>query len=247
MEKSGMSLGVMGGGLALGAGLVLASYVATQGLVQIKSQDQTISVTGSAKRRLRSDLVIWSGSVTTRAPEVAAAYKQLAVNVPRVTDYLLKKGVAKGELVVSSISTKRILAHDKEGNEIPGSVTSYEMVQTLEVRSHEVDKITQISREVTELINDGVMLESDSPQYLYTKLGDLKIQMLAEAAKDAKIRADQIAASTGSHIGKLRSARMGVMQVNAADASEISDTGVNDTSSIDKDIMAVVTSSFALE
>ena len=119
--------------------------------------------------------------------------------------------------------------------------------KTLEVRSNDVDKIAKIAREATELINQGILIESQPPEYHYTKLGDLKIKMLAAAAKDAQVRATQIAQSTGSSIGSVRSARMGVLQITPADSSEVSDSGMNDTSSLDKDITAVVNVAFAVD
>jgi hypothetical protein len=115
------------------------------------------------------------------------------------------------------------------------------------VRSNDVDKIEKLAREATELINQGILLESSPPEYLYTKLGDLKIEMLAEAAKDAKVRAQQIASSTGSSIGSVRTARMGVMQITPADSNDVSDSGMNDTSSLEKDITAVVNVGFAVD
>ena len=71
--------------------------------------------------------------------------------------------------------------------------------------------------------------------------------MLGEAAKDAKDRAAKVAASTGSSIGSVRSARMGVLQITAADSTEVSDYGVYDTSTIEKDMTAVVNISFAVD
>ena len=91
------------------------------------------------------------------------------------------------------------------------------------------------------------LIESRAPQFYYTKIGDLKIEMLGEAAKDAKERAEKIAASTGNSIGSVRSARMGVLQITAADSTEVSDSGIYDTSSIDKDMTAVVNVSFAVD
>ncbi len=85
------------------------------------------------------------------------------------------------------------------------------------------------------------------PEYHYTKIAELKKEMLAEAAKDAKQRAEQIASSTGSSIGTVRSARMGVMQITPADSNDVSDSGMNDTSSLEKDITAVVNVSFAVD
>jgi hypothetical protein len=109
-----------------------------------------------------------------------------------------------------------------------------------------VDKIAKIAREATELINQGILLESMAPQYHYTKLGEEKITMLAEAAKDAKVRAERVAESTGSSIGSVRTARMGVLQITPADSNEVSDSGMNDTSSLEKDITAVVNVGFEI-
>ncbi|MGB7963317.1 MAG: SIMPL domain-containing protein, partial [Propionicimonas sp.] len=78
-------------------------------------------------------------------------------------------------------------------------------------------------------------------------LGDLKIEMLGEAAADARMRAEQIAASTGAKVGVLRSARMGVMQINPAGVSAVSSEGNNDTSSLEKDVFAVVSAGFTLK
>jgi hypothetical protein len=138
-------------------------------------------------------------------------------------------------------------AHDKQGRELEETVTGYTMSQTVEVRSSDVDRVTEVSRAATELINQGIMIDSGAPEYHYTRLGELKIQMLHEAAKDTRVRAQQIADATGAKLGPLRSARMGVMQINPADSTETSSEGNNDTSSLDKDVIAVVTSNFQLE
>jgi hypothetical protein len=117
----------------------------------------------------------------------------------------------------------------------------------LEIRSAEIDKLTEVSRKVTQLINQGILLESNEPEYLYTKLAELKVVMLADAARDGRERAAQIASSAGGKVGEMRSAEMGVLQVNAADANEISGYGVNDTKSVEKDVLAVVHVTFALD
>ncbi len=90
------------------------------------------------------------------------------------------------------------------------------------------------------------MLQSEPPRYLYTKLGDLKIEMLAEATKDATARARQIADNSGAKLGAVREARMGVMQINPAHSTEVSDSGNNDTTSLEKEITAVVSAKFEL-
>jgi uncharacterized protein len=234
-------------GVALAAGLVFATFIGTRALVRIKSDDQTIGVTGSAKRRIRSDLVIWSASLSYKGDTIQHAYRALAAATPRVVAYLGEKGVKPGEIVVHSVETKPVFARDGEGRTHEETVTGYTMTQEIEVRSSDVDRVTSISNQATELIDQGILLESARPEYHYTKLGELKIQMLHEAAKDTRVRAEQIALATGARLGPLRSAHMGVMQINPADSTETSSEGNNDTSALDKDVIAVVTSNFQLE
>ena len=232
-------------GVALALGLVLSSLIFGWFFEKSKKGDELITVTGSARKRIKSDLVVWSAAVTYQAPTLAEAYRSLSENVPRVKQYLVSKGILENEITISSISTTTLRKADENGQE-SSQISGYSLRQELEVRSTDVDKIAQIAREATELINQGILIESNSPQYLYTKLGDLKIEMLGEAAKDAKTRAERIAASTGNSIGTVRSAKMGVMQITAADSTEVSDAGISDTSSVDKDITAVVNIGFAV-
>lgn len=235
----------LGAGVALAIGLVVAATIGGLSFVKARRGDQTITVTGSARKRIRSDLVIWRAGVSFQAPALADAYRSLSESVPRVKAYMISKGIAENQITISSISSQTLHSRNDQGEDT-GQITGYSLRQQLEVRSTEVDKIAKIAREATELINQGILLESMAPEYLYTKLGEEKITMLAEAAKDAKTRAERIAESTGSSIGSVRSARMGVLQITPADSNEVSDSGLNDTSSLEKDITAVVNIGFEI-
>lgn len=233
-------------GVALAIGLVLASMIFGYAFMQTKKTDEAITVTGSAKKRIKSDLVVWSAAVTSESAKLSDAYRPLSEEIPRVKQYLIGKGIPENQIQISSINTTPQKKTDTNGMET-SEITGYSLRQQLEVRSNDVDKIAQIAREATELINQGILIESSAPQFYYTQIGDLKIEMLGEAAKDAKTRAERIAASTGNRIGSVRSAKMGVLQITAADSTEVSDAGIYDTSSIDKDMTAVVNVSFAIE
>ncbi len=232
-------------GVALAIGLVLSSIIFGWFFSKTRKGDEAITVTGSAKKRISADLVLWDAGVTAQSPQLADSYKQLSENIPRIKEYLLSKGIPEDQMVVSSITTTTLKRRDSDGNESP-EITGYSLWQQIEVRSNDVAKIAQIAREATELINQGILIESSAPKYYYTKLGDLKIEMLGEAAKDAKDRAEKIASSTGNSIGSVKSARMGVLQITAADSTDVSDYGVYDTTTIEKDMTAVVNVSFAV-
>ncbi|HYJ90816.1 MAG TPA: SIMPL domain-containing protein [Pyrinomonadaceae bacterium] len=233
-------------GVALAIGLVVSAVVFGWFYSKTKKGDEAITVTGSAKKRIKSDLVVWSAGVTAQSPQLTDAYKQLSDGIPKIKQYLISKGIPEDQMTISSIATTTLKKQDANGTET-SEIAGYMLKQSIDVRSSDVDKIAQIAREATELINQGILIESTPPQYYYTKIGDLKIEMLGEAAKDAKTRAEQIAASTGNSIGPVRSAKMGVLQITPADSTEVSDTGMYDTTTIDKDLTAVVNISFAVD
>ena len=233
-------------GLALAIGLVMSSIIFGWFYSKNKRGDEAITVTGSAKKRITSDLVVWSAGVSAQAPSLTEAYKGLSDSIPRIKQYLLSKGIPEQQMTVSAITTTPQKRQDANGNET-SEITGYQLQQQIEVRSNDVQKIAQIAREATELINQGILIESKAPQYYYTAIGDLKIEMLGEAAKDAKERAEKIASSTGNSIGSVRSAKMGVLQITAADSTDVSDYGVYDTTTIEKDMTAVVNVSFAVD
>ncbi len=71
--------------------------------------------------------------------------------------------------------------------------------------------------------------------------------MLAEATKNAKQRAENMVHATGNLIGTMRSARMGVFQITPVTSTDVSDYGENDTSALEKTVMAVVSVTFSIE
>lgn len=245
--------------LAVSLAIILASLIASTAFLKAKRFDQTIKITGSAKRRIKSDLAVWRTSVSAEALTLPEAYTKLSHDVDKTKSFLVAQGFPENQIVVSAVATtpirssgrataKQEIASEEPGQgAVSGRIMSYQLAQSLEIRSSDVDKLTDVSRRVTQLINQGILLESSEPEYLYTKLAELKVALLADAARDARERAAQIVANAGGKVGEIRSAEMGVMQVNAADANEISGYGVNDTKSIDKDVLAVVHVTFALD
>jgi hypothetical protein len=98
--------------------------------------------------------------------------------------------------------------------------SGYKLLQYVQIESGEVDRVEGISRQVTELINSGIEFYSTEPQYYYTKLAELKVEMIAAATKDAANRAKKIADNAGAGVGRLKKADMGVFQIVAQNSSE---------------------------
>ena len=233
--------------------LVTSTFISATAFVFVKTRDnRSIDVTGSAKRRITSDLIEWRAELHTQNIDRVAAVRLLKDHVDKTKKYLMQNGITDAELRVSSTSADEQFDTRVEGlgeNRIERTVsTGWRTVQTITVRSPDVNKVEKVSREVTDLLEQGVELTSQAPAYHYTRLADLKIEMLAEGSKDARTRADQmVAAAGGAGIGKLLKADMGVINVNPANSTDTSWQGNNDTSSLDKDILTIVHITFALD
>ena len=137
--------------------------------------------------------------------------------------------------------TRKNFARDDKGN-LTERVTSYDLIETVEVSSTDADRIADVSRKITTLIEQGVMLESQAPSYLYTKLNELKPQMIAEATAEARKGAEQFAHDSKSRIGGIRSANQGVFVILPRD--EIPGSG--EANQADKIVRVVATVEYRL-
>lgn len=233
-------------GAILSIGIIVSSVIIINGVSNIKTRQNSITITGSAKKQIKSDLVVWTGTYSAQAGVLSEAYSALKADSETVKSYLLSKGLNSKDIVFTSITTLTNYKAQPNG-QMSSEIESYRLMQTVQISSREVDKITEISRQATELINKGIEFQSNPPEYYYTKIADLKIDMLSLATKDAMTRAEQIAGTTGSKIGKLKSAKMGVFQITPLYSTDVSDSGIYSTTSIDKEITAVMTCDFEIK
>jgi hypothetical protein len=233
-------------GVVLALANVLCALILAGAWTKVRTPPKTIKVTGSAKKQIVSDLIVWRSVVSVNEPDLEKAYDVLKSGTEKTLAYLTNNDVPEDATTVLPIAIDKHYARDESGNSTD-QVSSYNLSQTVEVTSHDVVNVAQIARRITELIKDGVQIESQAPSFHYTKLADLKVAMLAEATKDATDRARQIAENSGAQLGAIRTARMGVMQINPIHSNEVSGYGNNDTSSYEKEIMAVVGAEFALQ
>ncbi len=234
-------------GVCIAVATIAASMIFSGGALKImKFTREQINVTGSATKEIKSDYVIWNGSFSRREKDLKTAYKGLKEDLDKVRQYLSAKGVDPKEVIISQISTCSIYKKNDKGNDT-NEIQWYSLNQSVEIRSGDVERVTAVSRESTELIEQGVEFFSGSPQYFYTKLDELKLEMLAKASENAKQRAENMVKATGNKIGFMRNAKMGVFQITPITSTDVSDWGINDTTSLDKKVMSVVTASFSIQ
>jgi len=233
-------------GICIAIATIVSSVILSRGFMNIKRfSSEVIQVTGAAEKKILSDYMVWRLDFSRRDLQMKAAFQKLKEDFKAVRDHLISRGIAEGEIIASPVRTKILYRKNEKGNDT-NDIEGYLLSQTLEVRSYQVEKVTAVSREATELITQGIELVSNPPDYFYTKLPELKHELLSQATADAKKRAEQMASSTGSRIGTIRSARMGVFQITPVNSYDVSDWGYNDTTSLEKKANAIVKVDFAI-
>lgn len=243
MTGSNAGLSILG--LALGASLLASSVIVSGTLLEAR-QDRTLEVKGYAEKAIESDWATWTGTLTTRAPSLEAAYAGLEQSRAALRSFLAAESVPADAVELLPATTNVLFARTDKGM-MTNDVEGYALNQQVRIGSHDIDLVSRVAERAGDLAKQGVELSGGWPQYFYTRLGDLKIDMLAEATADARRRAEALATPSGSRVGPLRSARQGVFQITPAHSTEVSDYGRNDTTSRQKSIKAVVTMRFAIE
>ena len=229
-------------GLFLAVGLVLSSMLATTTWLKVKNS-QFITSKGSTRKNVKSDLIIWQGSFNVEADTLLDAQRKLKTNLVAVGQFLSGNGVTN--FIFKPIGIDELKAMKDADGWRQERTTGYRLTQTVRVESEDVDKISKL--DTTPLVEQGILFTTEPPQFVYTKVAEEKIEMLADATKDARARAEQIAAQGNRSIANLHDAEMGVFQITALHGNDTSGEGENDTSSLDKTITAVVTATFLLK
>ncbi|HEY4621819.1 MAG TPA: SIMPL domain-containing protein [Gaiellaceae bacterium] len=232
--------------LALVAGLALIAVALALGLFAVadgirdRGGGDTISVTGSAKRSISSDYLIWNASISVQRETTGAAAAQLERWLERTLAALRASGIQDDELTVAAISTASVRGR-------AGKLTGFRLTRSLQVRSARLDAVVAAIEDSSRLLAAGVPLSAGQPQYVYTKLAELRPALSADATKDALRRAEAIVEITGDELGGVRNVYSSPFQVTAPGSTEVEDYGIYDTSTREKEVTAVVNVTFAVK
>lgn len=236
--------------LILGLSIIIAFWLAGSAFKYKSKSMETIVVTGLAEKDFISDLIVWNGSYSRKAMDLKSAYASVKQDENTIRQYLKTKEIAENEMIFSSVViTKEFESRtDENGRQTIQVFSGYNLTQTVKVESGNVDKIEKISREVTELIESGIEFNSSPPLYYNTKLSAVKMDLLARASADARLRAETIAKNSGSSLGKLRKASMGIFQITGKNSNEdYSYGGAFNTSSRNKTGSITIRMEFAAD
>ena len=198
----------------------LAILLSANGRHFFNNQKSDISVTGSASKNFTSDLVVWHGEF------LKEAYALMKEDKEKIREFLTSKGIAESDFTFLSIEidkkykTKNHFNSEGDLVDRENVFDGYELTQQVSVKSADVNLIFKVSNEVTELIEKDVYIKSFSPKYYYTKLGELKIEMIHLAAEDGLLRGRTAVEGGDGGLGDLLETSIGVFQILGENSNE---------------------------
>jgi hypothetical protein len=224
-----MSLAIGGGLMQVGSGFASRS-------------SDGITVTGSAKTTATADNAVWVLNVSLSSPSVATAVKKVDADVAALSKYLTEGGIAADGLTLGAVAT---YANEEyiNGN-ATGRILSYRATREVTVRSKDVELVSKLSQGIGTLLATGINANNYGPAYYISNLPELRPQLMAEAMKDAKVRAEALTKAVGGDIGALVNVKAGPIQITTPDSTMTADYGAYDTSTIEKTVTATVSVTF---
>lgn len=223
----------------LALGLILAVKAGTKSI-----SDDKITVTGSAYEIVKSDSARLEFELIMRTPNKQIAYNKAKTQLPVVLKYLEEKGIS--DIEVQSANGYDTYKYYPNGSST-GEVLYYNYSQPIVIKSNDVQKIKDISVDIQNLLDKGIDISVMRPEFFYSQLGDLKVKLLQDATTDAKARATAMLKATHNRPGKIQSVQMGVFQITPVDSTNVSDMGINDTSTVNKKVTAVANIVFRIK
>ncbi|MCB1784189.1 MAG: SIMPL domain-containing protein [Alphaproteobacteria bacterium] len=226
--------------LVLAIGIATAGYFGGNVLYKAKVALNTAEVKGLAERRVTADRANWTiftSVAGTKKANVPELYKTIESNQQKVVDILKENGFTDEEIKVGVINYGYNEYRDENQKLVE---ERHNLSGSIQVETDKIDKVEKVRGEINKLIAQGIDINNNLPIYRFTKLNDIKPEMLREATQNARLAANEFAVNAGVHVGSIRSAQQGGFYIR--DAGE----EYSDTQKIEKDVRVVTTITFYL-
>lgn len=224
-------------------GLIGSSYTLSRFYLRME-KEKIITVKGYSQQRLTSDKASLTARLSVQSPTIAEAYNLLQAQSDQLKSLVLAKETV--ELNADNVDLNKVFQVNDQGHQT-NTVDYYMLSQAFTMDSADVDKVKTLSQEIGGLFSQGFQIGVSGPFYYITDLSDTKMELLAQATHDGYQRALLMAKNSGGKVGRLVEAQQGVFQITTPDSTDVSSYGIYDTSTIIKDIKAVVTLKYLIE
>lgn len=244
MEKDGDSLNINSwrAALILGISIVLAASIFGFFFYQTRSSRDYVQVLGAATQGFESDIVKWNLTLqeSTDLHNVINGYRNIQLKRKKLIDILVNKGIPEEDININPISSYN--RWDREGE-----ISGYTLNQTLFIISTEIEAIETLALNPDELLDQEIFFQTSSLEYFYSKIDEMKKDLLELATRNARERADMILKESNHKAGKMIWSQAGVFQIIEPYSTEVESYGMYNTASRKKEIKVTVHAHFLIQ
>ena len=207
--------------LFLCVGIIGGAYFLGKGVENKGRPEGSIAVKGLGSQDFTADLIVLEGHFSVENDDLQLGFAESSRQKDELEAFLVDLGVPASEITFQAATYSEL---DRSLYNDTGKFIGYEpyfkLTQDFEIRSNDVTSVEKASRKISDVLDKGIRINMYSPRYYYTKLADLKHEMIKKATDDARDRAEIIATQSGGVLGELRDARMGVFQITGQYSDE---------------------------
>ncbi len=224
--KSGTMLGSATGrwlasSTILAIGIVIGGFALGDGIKRAQRADRAVTVKGLAERNVTADLATWTISYSANAPDVATAQASVDRDTAQIRAFFRELGFPAEALQPTGVNVNQMKDN---------GIVSFTVRQRVSLRTTDIKRAENAVRRQFDLVRRGVILEEGSGMaYAFTKLNDIKPQMVATATQDARAAAEQFAKDSGAEVGAIKSAAQGYFSIESRDGDSGGGWGQSDT------------------
>jgi hypothetical protein len=236
------NIGLIAAMIILALGLIFAGASIKDGLENFRSFDRTVMMKGLAEREVQADLAIWPMAYTETGNDLTLLQERMERHGAAITSFLKRHGLKDSEIELQQVNVQDLLAQSYRNNNATSS--RYIITQSYLVRTNNVDAVDKAGKDIGSLIKQGIVFTSNTaPTYLFTKLNEIKPDMIAEATRNAREAAKEFAQNSDAAVGDIKYASQGVFQILPRDQTYV----VSEQNQRVKKVRVVSTIRFYLE
>jgi len=214
-NKGGLSLL----GVFIFFGLATLGYFLANAAIDYKMYDRSVTVKGLSEKEYNADIVIWPIQFTVANSDLTTLYNSIDEQSAKIRDFLGKNGITSNEITVASpVITDK--SAQQYGNNLKPEFR-YTAIQTVTVYSENIDASRKVMGSLSQLGKQGIVFTGGDYQsqteYLFTRLNEVKPEMIEEATTNAREIAQKFATDSQSSLGKIKKASQGQFSINARD------------------------------
>ncbi len=210
-EKKSYSIIILGVLLLLA--IIGAAFISFASVIKFKTMDRTVTVKGLSEREYEANIVIWPIKFSETDNNLTNLYNKIETKTKQVENFLLNNGITKEEISFSApkiIDKQADIYRQQKENE-----TRFIAEQTITIYSQQVKKMRKLMSQISQLGKKGIVFTSNNYEieYKFTKLNEIKPQMIEEATKNAREVANKFANDSESKLGKIKNAKQGQFSI----------------------------------